>query len=59
MTKMAAMLIYGKNIQKSSSTLRTNSPMIMKLSIEQYVHTLFNVYINGDPELTLTHLKAM
>ena len=38
---------------------RTNSPMIMKLCIEQYVLKLYKVYINNDPELTLTHFKTM
>ena len=36
-----------------------NSPMIMKLGMEQYVLKLYKVYINNDPELTLTHFKAM
>ena len=58
MTKMAAMLIYGKNIQKIFS-YRTNSPIIMKLGIEQYVLKLYKVYVNADPELTLTHFKRM
>ena len=52
MTKMAAMLIYGKNLQKS------NSPMIMKLGVEQYVLKLYKVYINEDPELTLTQISG-
>ena len=38
---------------------RTNSPMIMKLCMEQYVLKLYKVYINNDPELTLTHFKTM
>ena len=33
--------------------------MIMKLCMEQYVLKLYKVYINDDPELTLTHFKAM
>ena len=33
--------------------------MIMKLGIEQYVLKLYKVYINDDPELTLTHFKMM
>ena len=47
MTKMAATPIYGKNLQKS------NCPMIMKLGM------LYKVYINDDPELTLTYLTTM
>ena len=38
---------------------RTNSPMIMKLCIGQYVLKLYKVYINDDPELTLTYFKTM
>ena len=37
----------------------TNSPMIMKLGMEQYVFKLYKVYINDNPELTVTHLKTM
>ena len=33
--------------------------MIMKLRMEQYVLKLYKVYINDDPELTLTHFKTM
>ena len=33
--------------------------MIMKLCIEQYVLKLYKVYINDDPEFTLTHFKTM
>ena len=54
MTKMAAMSIYGKSLQKSPSEL-----MILKLGMEHYVHKLYNVNINDDPELTLTYLTTM
>ena len=57
MTKMAAMVIYGKNLQKIF--YRPNGPMIMKLCMEQYVLKLYKVYINDDHELTLTHFKTM
>ena len=33
--------------------------MTMKLGMEQYVLKLYKVYINDDPELTLTHFKTM
>ena len=56
MTKMVATSIYGKNHQKSSPT---NSPMIMKLGMEHYVLKLFKVYINDDPELTLTYFATL
>ena len=38
---------------------RTNSPMIMKVYMEQYILKLYKVYINNDPELTLTYFKTM
>ena len=38
---------------------RTNSPMIMILGMEQLVLKLYKVYMNGDPELTLTHFKTV
>ena len=33
--------------------------MIMKLGMGQYVFKLYKVYINDDPELTLTHFKTI
>ena len=33
--------------------------MLMKLGMEQYVLKLYKVYINDDPELTLSHFKIM
>ena len=33
--------------------------MILKLCMEQYALKLNKVYINDDPELTLTHFKIM
>ena len=33
--------------------------MMMKLGMEQNVLKLYKVYINDDPELTLTHFKTM
>ena len=41
------------------TSYRTNDPMIMKLCMEQYVPNLYKVYINDDPELTMTHFKTM
>ena len=57
MTKMAAMLIYGRNLQ--NLLYRTNGPMLMKLCMEQYVLMVYKVYIYDDPELTLTNFKTM
>ena len=58
MTKMGAMPIYGKKSSKIYS-YRTNSPMIMELGMDQCVLKLYKVYINDDPELTLTYFKTM
>ena len=33
--------------------------MIMKLGVDHYVLKLYKVYINEDPELTLTYFKTM
>ena len=33
--------------------------MIMKLGMKHYVLKLYKVYINNDPELTLTNFTAM
>ena len=58
MTKMAAtMTIYGKKPSKILS-YRTNSPMIMKLGMEHYVLKFFKIYINDDPELTMSYFKT-
>ena len=50
--------IYGKKPSKIFS-YRTNSPIIMKLGMKHYVLKLYKVYINDDPELTLTHFKTV
>ena len=51
MTKMAAMLIYVKNLQKISYDHETCHGAVCT--------QLHKVYINDDPELTLTHFKSM
>ena len=58
MTKMAAMPIYGKNLQKSSPT-ELIVIMILKLGMEHYELKLYKVYINDDTELTLTYFKTL
>ena len=58
MTKMAATPIYGKKPSKVFS-YRTKGPMIMKFGIEHYVLKLYKVYINDDPELSLTYFTIM
>ena len=58
MTKMAAMPIYVRNLQKSFS-YRTNSPIIMKLGMNHYELKCYTAYINDDPDLTLTYFTTM
>ena len=58
MTKMAAMPINGRNLQKYFS-YRTNSPIIMKLGIEHYELKFYTAYISEDPGLTLTYFTTM
>ena len=57
MTKMATTPIYGEDLKIFS--YRTNSPMIMKLGLEQCVLKLYKVYINDNPDLTLTYFTTM
>ena len=52
------MPIYGKKTSKIFSC-RTNCPIIMKLGMEYYELKLYTVYINDDPELTLTYFAAI
>ena len=40
-------------------SLRTYSPMILKLGMEHYVLKLYKVYINDYPELALTCFTTM
>ena len=56
MTRMAATPIYGQSLQKFPTEL---SPMIMKLDMQYYELKLYTVYINDDPELTLTYFTAI
>ena len=58
MTKTAATSLYSKSLQKILS-YRTSSPIIMKLGMEYYKLKFYTVYINDDPELTLTNFTAM
>ena len=57
MNKMGAMPIYGKKVQ--NFLLHKYSPMIMKLDLEHYVLKLYKVYINDEPELTLTYFTTI
>ena len=42
-----------------SFSYRINSPKIIKLGMEHYVLKLYKVYLNDDPELTLTCFTTM
>ena len=57
MTEMTAMPIYGKNLLKIF--FRNNSHVILKLDMDRYVLNVDKVYINDDPELTLTYFTTM
>ena len=57
MTKMAAMPIYGKNPLKIFFS-RTNGPISSKLGMKHRWLKHYNVYINRDPEMTLTFFTA-
>ena len=53
MTKMAAMPIYGKKTSKIFF-FRTGGPISKKLGMKHRWLKYYNVYINHDPEMTLT-----
>ena len=57
MTKMAAIPIYGKNLEKIFFS-RTRSPMILKHGMWHWGLKLYKVFINDDPGLTLTYFTA-
>ena len=52
MTKMAALPIYGKNLKHI--LLQNLLSYDLELGMENYVLKLYKVYINDEPELTLT-----
>ena len=53
MTKMASRPIYGKNLKKSPS-FGTESPMTLKLGIQQRVLKNYQICSNDDTGLTMT-----
>ena len=57
MTKMAAMPIYGKTLQKSFSP-EPVGPISTKLGMKHQWLKHYNVYINYDPVMTLTYFTA-
>ena len=57
MTKMAAMPIYGKNPSKIFFS-GTGGPNSTKLGMKHQWLKYYNVYINHDPEMTLTYFKT-
>ena len=54
MTNMAAIPIYGKNLKKKIFS-RTNTPMILKLSMLHCVWEYYQSCSNYDPGVTLSH----
>ena len=58
MTRIVAMPIYGKNLLKKFC-YRTNSPMTMQLGMEHYVLKLYKVFMNDEPEYTLTYFTTI
>ena len=57
MTKMAAMLIYGKNLKKSFFS-GTKRPMTLKLYMQYWVLKHYQVSSNYHLGLTLTYFTA-
>ena len=61
MTKMASMLIYGKNQKKKKKKIffsGTKRPMTLKVGMHYWVLKYYQVYSNDDPGLTLTYFAA-
>ena len=56
MTSMAAMPVYGKNLKIFFSG--TQRPMTLKVGMQHLVLEYFQIYLNDDPELTLTYFMA-
>ena len=56
-TKMAAMPIYGKNPSKIFFS-RTDGPISTKFGMKNRWLKHYNVYINRDPVMTLTFVRA-
>ena len=57
MTKMAAMPTQGKNPSKIFFS-GTAEPIAVKLDMKQFGPKYYNEFINHDPVMTLTNLKA-
>ena len=57
MTKLAAMPIYGKKINKIFFS-GTKMPMTLKLGMQHWVLEYYQVFSNDDPVLTLTYLTV-
>ena len=57
MTKMAAMLIYGKNL-KNLLLQNQKSYDLETWHVSLGTQALYKVYINDDPGLTLTYFTA-
>ena len=57
MSKMAAMYIYGINPSKIFFS-GTSGPISKKLGVKHLWLKHYNVYINHDPVMTLTHFMT-
>ena len=57
MTKMAAMLAYGKNLKKILHS-RTKQPMILKVGMQHRELEYYQICSNDDLGLTLTYFTA-
>ena len=57
MTKMATMLIYGKNPSKIFFS-GTGGPISKKFGLKHWWLKYYNEYINHDPVVTLTYFVA-
>ena len=58
MTKMAAMPIYGQNFERYlSSKPEVRNFFILKLVMDHLGLNVYDLYVNGDPGLTLVCLQ--
>ena len=57
MTKMAATLIYGKNLLQIFFS-RTSRPVTLRLGMEHWEYGAYQVYANDEPKMTLTYLTS-
>ena len=58
MTKMAAILIYGKNLNKIIFS-GSKRPMTLKVGMQHWVLEYYQICSNDDPKMTLTSLSNL